>query len=61
MFSIKEKFTAILNIFYKKTKEKGGKQMRKMIAKIAEKYAKMGATSAFLLWHQAKAPKSLIK
>lgn len=35
--------------------------MTKLIAKIAEKYAKMGATSVCLLWHQPKAPKSLIK
>ena len=35
--------------------------MTKLIAKIAEKYAKMGATSSFFVWHQPKAPKSLIK
>lgn len=35
--------------------------MKKLIAKIAEKYAKMGATSTLLVWHQPKAPKSLIK
>lgn len=35
--------------------------MTKLIAKIAERYAKMGATSMLLLWHQPKAPKSLIK
>ena len=35
--------------------------MTKIIAKLAEKYAKMGATSIFFVWHQPKAPKSLIK
>ena len=35
--------------------------MRKIIAKKAEGYAKMGTTSVFLFWHQAKAPKSLVK
>lgn len=35
--------------------------MTKLIAKLAEKYAKMGATSLMLIWHQPKAPKSLIK
>jgi len=35
--------------------------MTKLIAKLAEKYAKMGATSIILIWHQPKAPKCLIK
>ena len=35
--------------------------MTKIIAKLAEKYAKMGATSMMYIWHQPKAPKSLIK
>lgn len=35
--------------------------MRKIIAKIAERYAKMGTTSSLLFWHAPKAPKSLIK
>ena len=35
--------------------------MTKLIAKLAEKYAKMGATSVLFVWHQPKAPKSLIK
>lgn len=35
--------------------------MKKLIAKLAENYAKMGATSVRFIFHQPKAPKSLIK
>ena len=35
--------------------------MRKLIAKLAENYAKMGATSMMFVFHQPRAPKSLIK
>lgn len=35
--------------------------MTKLVAKLAEKYAKLGATSVFFLFHQPKAPKSLVK
>ena len=35
--------------------------MKKLIAKLAENYAKMGATSFIFVFHQPRAPKSLIK
>ena len=35
--------------------------MKKLIAKLTENYAKMGATSVLFIYHQPKAPKSLIK
>ncbi len=35
--------------------------MTKLIAKFAEKYAKLGATSVFLFFHQPKAPNCLVK
>ena len=42
---------------------KGGAQMLKLLAKIAEKYAKATNTASFfaLPWHQPKMPASLIK
>ncbi len=35
--------------------------MSKLITKIAELYAKQGATSVIFTYHQPRAPKSLIK
>ncbi len=35
--------------------------MTKILANLAEKYAKLGATSVLFVWHQPKAPKSLLK
>lgn len=35
--------------------------MKKLIAKLAENYAKYGATCNMFIFHQPRAPKSLIK
>ena len=42
---------------------KGGRVMLKLLAKIAEKYARStnGASYVFINWHQPKMPASLIK
>jgi cyclic lactone autoinducer peptide len=44
-------------------KEKGGLSMTKLLAKLAEKYAKSTNTACFvwLAWHQPKMPASLVK
>ena len=43
-------------------KEKGGLSMTKLLAKLAEKYAKSTNTACFvwLAWHQPKMPASLV-
>lgn len=43
--------------------KKGGISMLKLLAKIAEKYARSTNTASFILinWHQPKMPASLIK
>lgn len=50
-------------MLHKKTKKEGGKYMVKLLAKLAEKYAKSTNTACFywLAWHQPKMPASLIK
>jgi len=53
----------LIALYYKKFIFKGGINMFKFLAKVAEKYAKSTNTSCMVLWawHQPKMPASLIK
>ena len=62
MFKL-ELIIALAGMLYYKTKVKGGKLMLKLIAKIAEKYAKNTNSACILIgmFHQPKMPASLVK
>jgi len=54
---------SIIRIYINKRRMKGGTQMLKLLARIAEKYARSTNTASFVMlpWHQPKMPASLIK
>lgn len=62
-WNMKIRINKLLNNFTYMNKKLGGGIMTKLLAKLAEKYAKSTNTACFILlaWHQPKMPASLIK
>ena len=62
-WNMKIRINKLLNNFTYMNKKLGGGIMTKLLAKLAEKYAKNTNTACFfwLAWHQPKMPASLIK